>query len=87
MRAAMTYCVGILVKRGLVLAADTRTRRRKGMISQPCASSRCWNDPGDGPVLGAGDLGTTQTVANVLTQRPGDRAPRLQPVRRTYQVR
>jgi putative proteasome-type protease len=69
----MTYCVGILIKGGLVLAADTRTNAGVDHIAT-VRKLNVFERPGEGVMvlLSAGNLATTQAVVTLLTQRLGD---------------
>jgi putative proteasome-type protease len=69
----MTYCVGILIKGGLVLAADTRTNAGVDHIAT-VRKLTVFERPGERVMvlLSAGNLATTQAVVNLLTQRLGD---------------
>ena len=66
----MTYCLGILLKQGLVLAADSRTNagvdqialvRKLAFFSQPDSRMLA--------LTSAGNLATTQAVTTLLRQR------------------
>ena len=68
----MTYCVGILTRHGLVLAADSRTNagvdhiatvRKLALFERPGARIMA--------LLSAGNLATTQAVVTLLSQRRG----------------
>lgn len=69
----MTYCVGILVRDGLVLAADSRTNAGVDHIAT-VRKLALFERPGDRVMvlLSAGNLATTQGVVTLLTQRLGD---------------
>lgn len=66
----MTYCVGMIVDRGLVLMSDTRTNSGVDNISV-FKKMFHWNVPGDRmiAVMTAGNLATTQTVVSQLEER------------------
>ena len=73
----MTYCVGMLLDRGLVLMSDTRTNSGVDNVSVYRKMFR-WEVPGERiiAVLTAGNLATTQSVISQLEERskmPGDR--------------
>ena len=73
----MTYCVGVLLDRGLVLMSDTRTNSGVDNISVFRKMYR-WNVPGERmiAVMTAGNLATTQAVISQLEERtkaPGER--------------
>ncbi|HEY5624182.1 MAG TPA: peptidase, partial [Gammaproteobacteria bacterium] len=71
----MTYCVGITVNRGLVLASDSRTNAGVDQIS---AFSKMHRFLGDGErafvLLSAGNLATTQAVVTRLNRDLEDNA-------------
>jgi len=69
----MTYCVGILIERGLVLAADSRTNAGVDHIAT-VRKLAVFERPGERvmALLSAGNLATTQAVVTLLTQRLGD---------------
>lgn len=73
----MTYCVGMVLDRGLVLMSDTRTNSGVDNIST-FRKMFHWSVPGERviTVLSAGNLATTQAVVSKLEERskvPGDR--------------
>ncbi len=73
----MTYCVGMLLDRGLVLMSDTRTNSGVDNVSVYRKMFR-WEVPGERiiAVLTAGNLATTQAVISQLEERtkaPGER--------------
>jgi putative proteasome-type protease len=73
----MTYCVGVLLERGLVLASDSRTHAGVDNFATFCKMS-VFERPGDRVIvlLSSGNLAGTQAVISVLKQRaeapPGD---------------
>jgi putative proteasome-type protease len=69
----MTYCVGILVRHGLVLAADSRSNAGVDHIAT-VRKLNVFERPGEGVMvlLSAGNLATTQAVVTLLTQRLRD---------------
>jgi putative proteasome-type protease len=69
----MTYCVGILVRDGLVLAADSRTNAGVDHIAT-VRKLALFERPGERVMvlLSAGNLATTQAVVTLLAQRLGD---------------
>jgi putative proteasome-type protease len=77
----MTYCVGMLMDRGLVLMSDTRTNSGVDNISV-FKKMHCWSVP-DERIIGimtAGNLATTQRVVSLLEERQKakiDRHPTL----------
>ena len=73
----MTYCVGMMLDRGLVLMADTRTNSGVDNISV-FRKMHHWSIPGERIValMTAGNLATTQSVVSQLEERckaPEDR--------------
>ncbi|MHA6333031.1 peptidase [Qipengyuania sp. CAU 1752] len=77
----MTYCVGMMLEKGLVLMSDTRTNSGVDNISTFPKMFR-WNVPGERiiTVMTAGNLATTQAVVSQLEERtkiPDDRANSL----------
>ncbi len=73
----MTYCVGMMLDRGLVLMSDTRTNSGVDNISTFRKMFQ-WSEPGERIValLAAGNLATTQSVVSQLEERnktPQDR--------------
>jgi putative proteasome-type protease len=71
----MTYCVGMVVDRGLVLMSDTRTNSGVDNISV-FRKMFHWTVPGERIItlMTAGNLATTQAVISVLEERT--KAPR-----------
>ncbi|MBV2358600.1 peptidase [Thalassococcus sp. CAU 1522] len=77
----MTYCVGMVLQRGLVFMSDTRTNAGLDNIST-FKKMKTWSVPGDRifTALSAGNLGTTQSVISLLDERTkssADREPAL----------
>lgn len=73
----MTYCVGMMLQRGLVLMSDTRTNSGVDNIST-FRKMYHWSIPGERiiSVMTAGNLATTQAVISQLQERskaPADR--------------
>ena len=66
----MTYCVGILLRDGLVLAADTRTNAGVDYVST-FRKLTIFELPGDRfiSIMGAGSLATTQSVVSLMSER------------------
>ena len=86
----MTYCVGMLVDKGLVLMADTRTNSGVDNISV-FRKMFHWNIPGERiiTVMTAGNLATTQAVVSKLEERtkaPDDRTNSLMETSTMFQV-
>lgn len=76
----MTYCVGILLADGIVLASDSRTNAGVDNFAKFCKMT-VFERPGDRVIvlLSSGNLAGTQAVINVLKQRgdAGDGTPNL----------
>lgn len=73
----MTYCVGLMLDKGLVLMSDTRTNSGVDNISV-FRKMFHWSVPGERvmAIMTAGNLATTQAVIGCLEERtkaPGDR--------------
>ena len=70
----MTYCVGMMLDRGLVLMSDTRTNSGVDNIST-FRKMYHWETPGERiiTVMTSGNLATTQAVISLLEER--DKAP------------
>jgi putative proteasome-type protease len=65
----MTYCVGILLDRGLVMASDTRTNAGMDNVGR-FKKLHSWVKEGAGVfvLLTAGNLAVTQSVVSLLTE-------------------
>ena len=77
----MTYCVGLLLNRGMVFMSDTRTNAGIDNISV-VTKLRTWNMPGDRflCLMSAGNLATTQSTISLLEERglaSHERKPKL----------
>lgn len=77
----MTYCVGLLVDRGLVFMSDTRTNAGIDNIST-VLKLKTWEVPGERFIclLSAGNLATTQSTISLLEERlvaPSEREPAI----------
>ncbi|WP_298496702.1 peptidase [uncultured Maritimibacter sp.] len=77
----MTYCVGMMLDRGLVMMSDTRTNAGVDNIST-FKKLHVWEEPGERVLMlmSAGNLATTQAVVSTLDERtkaPQERAPSL----------
>lgn len=86
----MTYCVGMVLDRGLVFMSDTRTNAGLDNIST-YRKMTMWEHPGERVItlMSAGNLATTQAVVSLLDERsksPGDRAPSLLAVPSMFQA-
>ena len=86
----MTYCVGLLIDKGLVLMSDTRTNSGVDNISVFRKMFR-WSVPGERIIslMTAGNLATTQAVISRLEERtkaPEDRQNSLLELPTMFQV-
>ena len=86
----MTYCVGMVLDRGLVFMSDTRTNAGLDNISTFNKMFH-WEVPGERmlTLMTAGNLGTTQAVVSLLEERskaPDDRSPALLSVPSMFQA-
>ena len=86
----MTYCVGMVLDRGLVLMSDTRTNSGVDNISV-FRKMFHWTKPGERVIamMTAGNLATTQAVISHLEDRdkaPGDRHNSLLELPTMFQV-
>lgn len=72
----MTYCVGMVLDRGLVFMSDTRTNAGVDNIST-FRKMTSWEVPGERALtlMSAGNLATTQAVISILDERT--KAPEL----------
>src|SRR5438445_13515672 len=66
----MTYCVGVLLKDGIVLASDSRTHAGVDNFAKFCKMT-IFERPGDRVIvlLSSGNLAGTQAIISVLKQR------------------
>ncbi|WP_353229699.1 proteasome-type protease [Novosphingobium sp.] len=86
----MTYCVGMMLDRGLVLMSDTRTNSGVDNIST-FRKMFTFCVPGERIItlMTAGNLATTQSVISQLEERnkvPGDRHPSILEAPTMFQV-
>lgn len=86
----MTYCVGLMLKQGLVFMSDTRTNSGVDNIST-FRKMFTWDVPGDRSItlMTAGNLATTQSVVSLLEERskePGERQPGILEEESMFQV-
>ncbi|WP_323771735.1 peptidase [Antarctobacter sp.] len=86
----MTYCVGMMMDRGLVFMSDTRTNAGMDNIST-FSKTKIWEAEGDRVItlLSAGNLATTQAVVSELDEREKareDRHPSILDVPSMYQA-
>ncbi len=86
----MTYCVGLMLNKGIVFMSDTRTNSGVDNISVYRKMSQ-WAIEGDRVItlLSAGNLATTQTVVSLLDERtkvPEERKPSILEAPTMFQV-
>lgn len=86
----MTYCVGLLLNKGLVFMSDTRTNSGVDNIST-FRKMFTWEKAGDRSItlMTAGNLATTQAVVSMLDERskqPGDRQPTIYEAQSMFQL-
>ncbi|MEO0032793.1 MAG: hypothetical protein RIS94_2551 [Pseudomonadota bacterium] len=86
----MTYCVGMVLDKGLVLMSDTRTNSGVDNISV-FRKMFHWSVPGERviSIMTAGNLATTQAVISQLEERnkaPCDRRPSILEAPTMFQV-
>lgn len=86
----MTYCVGMMLDRGLVFMSDTRTNAGLDNIST-FRKMTVWEDPGERCItlMAAGNLATTQAVVSLLDERSKtvqERDPSLMAVPSMFQA-
>lgn len=86
----MTYCVGMMLDRGLVLMSDSRTNSGVDNISV-FRKMFHWSVPGERivAIMCAGNLATTQSVISLLEERskaPGERSNCLLSAPTMFQV-
>lgn len=86
----MTYCVGMVLEKGLVLMSDTRTNSGVDNVSVFRKMFR-WEVPGERIIalMTAGNLATTQAVVSQLEERakiPGERHNSLLEAPTMFQV-
>jgi putative proteasome-type protease len=88
----MTYCVGMLLDEGLVMAADTRTNAGVDNVGK-FKKLHTWSKPGDRVfvLLTAGNLAVTQAVVSLLSEgavekRVKGAAPSLFSVKTMFQA-
>ena len=89
----MTYCVGVLLKDGIVLGSDSRTHAGVDDFASFCKMT-VFERPGERVLvlLSSGSLAGTQAVISVLTQKAeaqtpdGDGTPNLMTARTMFDV-
>ncbi|MGK2880876.1 MAG: peptidase [Mycobacterium sp.] len=71
----MTYCIGVLLDKGLIFAADSRTNAGVDNFAKFCKMS-VFEQPGDRVIvlLSSGNLAGTQAIVSLLRQRCADGA-------------
>ena len=74
----MTYCVGVKLEEGLILASDSRTHAGVDNYAKFCKMT-VFERPGDRVLvlLSSGGLAATQAVISVLRRRAAGEAPHL----------
>jgi putative proteasome-type protease len=85
----MTYCVGVLLEKGLIFASDSRTNAGVDNFASFCKMT-VFDEPGDRVIvmLSSGNLAGTQAVVSMLRQRrdAGDGAASLWNARTMFDV-
>jgi putative proteasome-type protease len=85
----MTYCVGVMLDKGMILASDSRTNAGMDNFAKFCKMT-VFERPGKRVVvlLSSGNLAGTQAVISVLTQRcaDGDAATNVYGARTMFDV-
>ena len=69
----MTYCIGVLLDKGMIFASDSRTNAGMDSVAKFCKMT-VFERPGDRVIvlLSSGNLAGTQAVISVLSQRCDD---------------
>lgn len=83
----MTYCVGVKLDEGLILASDSRTQAGVDNFASFCKMT-VFETPGDRVLvlLSSGDLPATQAVVAVLRQRLAGATPHIGAVASMFDV-
>ena len=86
----MTYCVGLMLKKGLVFMSDTRTNAGLDNVST-FAKMFTWSDDENSTItiMTAGNLATTQSVVSMIDERtkaPSERSPSILGLPSMFQV-
>lgn len=85
----MTYCVGALVRDGIIFASDSRTHAGVDNFAKFCKMT-VFERPGERVIvmLSSGGLAATQAIVSVLKQRceAGDATPNLWTARTMFDV-
>jgi putative proteasome-type protease len=69
----VTYCIGLMLEKGIIFASDSRTNAGLDNIAKFCKMT-VFERPGDRVIvlLSSGNLAGTQAIVSVLTQRCAD---------------
>ena len=85
----MTYCIGVMLETGMILASDSRTNAGMDNVARFCKMT-VFERRGDRVIvlLSSGNLAGTQAVIGVLNQRcyAGDRAANLWSAKTMFDV-
>ncbi len=85
----MTYCIGVMLDKGIIFASDSRTNAGMDNIAKFCKMT-VFERAGDRVIvlLSSGNLAGTQAVIGVLNQRcmDGDSVPNLWNARTMFDV-
>ncbi len=85
----MTYCIGVLLDKGMIFASDSRTNAGVDNIAKFCKMT-VFERPGDRVIvlLSSGNLAGTQAVISLLNQRCADATagPNLWGARSMFEV-
>jgi putative proteasome-type protease len=85
----MTYCIGVLLDKGMIFASDSRTNAGMDSVAKFCKMT-VFERPGDRVIvlLSSGNLAGTQAVISILRQRcaDGDSAANLLGARTMFDV-
>jgi putative proteasome-type protease len=85
----MTYCIGVLLDKGMIFASDSRTNAGMDSVAKFCKMT-VFERPGNRVIvlLSSGNLAGTQAVISLLTQRcaDGDAATNLFGARTMFDV-
>jgi putative proteasome-type protease len=85
----MTYCIGVMLDKGMVFASDSRTHAGVDNFAKFCKMT-VFERPGDRVLvlLSSGNLAGTQAVIGILNQRcdAGDAVPNLWNARTMFDV-
>jgi putative proteasome-type protease len=83
----MTYCIGVMLDKGMIFASDSRTNAGMDNIAKFCKMT-VFERPGDRVLvlLSSGNLAGTQAVIGVLNQRCADDSANLWSARTMFDV-